>query len=81
MKIIIIKLGHLGDTLLMTPTLDFLAAEFPRSQIDVVVRRSCEFLLQGHPAVTHILPVAHPEKATRSFFGGLGIVLEFFVPS
>jgi heptosyltransferase-3 len=65
-KILLVKLGHLGDTLLLTPTLRFLKQKFPDAQLDVMVRSGCEVLLRGNPDVAEILPVGSPEKHNRS---------------
>ena len=65
-KILLVKLGHLGDTLLLTPTLDLLAKEFPGARLDVMVRGGCETLLQGHPAITNLIPVASPDPSART---------------
>lgn len=75
MKILLIKLGHLGDTLLLTPTIDFLARKYPALHLDVMLRKGCEVMLEGHPAITNLIAVASPDKAertTRSAFGDAG---------
>ncbi len=66
MKILLVKLGHLGDTLLLTPTLRFLKRKFPEARLDVMVRSGCEVVLRGNPDVTNLLPVGSPEKENRS---------------
>lgn len=67
MRILLIKLKHYGDTLLLTPAIRAIHQQFPEAQIDVMVRSGCEIMLQGHPAISHIVPVAHPEKRRRSW--------------
>jgi heptosyltransferase III len=69
-KFLLLKLNHLGDTLLLSPTIDFLHQKFPGARIDVVVRSGCEAMLRGHPAITNLVPVARPEKRQRSFADG-----------
>ncbi len=71
MKILIIKLIHLGDTLLLTPTLDYLGSIFPTAQIDIIVRTGSEEILKGHPSVTNIIALAAPERKNRSFYRSL----------
>lgn len=66
MKILTVKLGHLGDTLLLTPTLRFLAQKFPGARVDAMVRSGCEVMLRGNPDVTHVLPVGSPERSQRT---------------
>lgn len=57
MKILLAKLNHLGDTLLMTPTIRFLNERFPDAKIDVLVRGGCEEVLRGNPDVDRIFVV------------------------
>ncbi len=71
MKILLVKFNHLGDTLLLTPTIDFLVRRFPGLRLDVMVRSGCEPVLQGHPAVTTLIPVASPDRENRTAAGSL----------
>ncbi len=57
MRILLVKLNHLGDTLLMTPTLRLLRQRFPQAWIDVVVRAGCEAVLEGNPDVSQVITV------------------------
>lgn len=66
-KFLLIKLNHLGDTLLLTPTLRFLARHFPGAEVDVLVRRSCEVMLAGHPAIHRLVGLGRPEKERRTW--------------
>lgn len=67
MRILIIKLKHIGDTLLMTPTIRWLRKEYPDAVIDVVIRSGCESVLAGNPDISNILLVARPETEKRSW--------------
>lgn len=67
MRILIIKLKHIGDTLLMTPTLRWLRSEHPDAVIDVVIRSGCESVLADNPDISNILLVARPETGERSW--------------
>ena len=67
MKVLVIKLGHLGDTLLLTPTLRLLRGKFPGARIDVLVRSGCEAVLHGNPDVDAVLAMGRPEKEQRSW--------------
>ncbi len=71
MKILLIKLNHIGDTLLLTPTIDFLARKFPGAQLDVMVRAGCDTVLRGHPAISRLVPLANPDKRARTLGGTL----------
>jgi heptosyltransferase-3 len=59
-KILLAKLNHLGDTLLLTPTIHFLKERFPEAEIDALVRAGCEEVLRGNPDVHQIFSVGHP---------------------
>jgi heptosyltransferase-3 len=70
MRVLLIKLKHLGDTLLLTPTIRFLKATFPDIQIDVIVRASCEPLLESNPDVSRVFAIARPESQRRTWWSG-----------
>lgn len=71
LRILLVKLGHLGDTLLLTPTLRLLKTWRPQARVDVMVRSGCEVLLRGNPNVDRLLPIAAPEKQRRDFKRGV----------
>ena len=75
MNILVIKLNHLGDTLLLTPTIHFLRARFPDARIDVIVRKGCEVVLEGNPDINSVFVTASPEHKRRS---GADSVSDFF---
>lgn len=66
MKFLCIKLKHIGDSLLLTPTVRALRQAYPRSVIWVVVRRGSETILAGCPDIDRVLTAAAPEKERRS---------------
>jgi heptosyltransferase-3 len=53
-KFLLVKLNHLGDTLLLTPTLAGLRRKYPDAQIDVVVRPGCEAVLEGNSDASNV---------------------------
>jgi heptosyltransferase-3 len=57
LKLLLVKLNHLGDTLLLTPTLRALRSRFPDARIDVVVRQGCETVLEGNSDVSKTIVV------------------------
>ncbi len=67
MRILIIKLKHIGDTLLMTPTIRWLRKEYPDALIDVVIRSGTESVLANNPDISNIFLVARPETDKRSW--------------
>jgi heptosyltransferase-3 len=66
MKLLFVKLKHIGDTLLLTPTLAAVRAAHPGALIWVVVRKGCEGILEGCPAIDRVLVSAAPEKSKRN---------------
>lgn len=67
MRILLVKLKHIGDTLLLTPTIRWLRQEHPDAVIDVVIRSGCESVLAGNPDISNILLVPRPETRQRSW--------------
>ena len=65
LKLLFIKLKHIGDALLMTPTLVAARAQYPDAEIHVVVRSGSEGILQGCPAVDQIHTAAPPAGLNR----------------
>lgn len=78
MKILLVKLNHIGDTLLLTPTISFLREKYPDAVIDVIVRKGCEGVLTGNPDITNLIPVASPERMNRTFKGSAAEFLRTF---
>jgi heptosyltransferase-3 len=69
MRLLFIKLKHIGDALLLTPTLTAVRQSHPQATVWVVVRKGSESILSGCPAVDRVLTSAAPEAANRSAFG------------
>jgi lipopolysaccharide heptosyltransferase III len=78
MKILLIKLNHLGDTLLATPTICWLRQQFPGAELDVMVRSGCEEVLRNNPDITRVIPIASPEKERRTWGKSLREFLHAF---
>lgn len=54
-KILIIQTAFIGDVILMTPMIEKWHSKFPECQIDVLVRKGNESLLENNPKVSEIL--------------------------
>lgn len=54
-RILVIRLGAMGDVLLATPALRALRARFPSARIDVLVKSAFAPLVAGHPAVDGVI--------------------------
>ena len=66
MRLLLVKLRHIGDALLLTPTVKAVKEAFPEAQIDVVVRAGTESILKGCPDIHKIYTTVSPEKSKRS---------------
>jgi heptosyltransferase III len=78
MRILLIKPKHIGDSLLLTPTIVALKRARPDAEIWVVVRRGCEGILAGCPEIHRVLTVAAVDKRERrpgDFWRGLSTML------
>jgi len=65
-RFLFVKLKHIGDVLVLTPTLSATRVRYPDATIWVVVRAGTEGILAGCPAIDRILTAAAPEGAQRS---------------
>jgi len=71
LKFLLVKLNHIGDTLIMTPTIHAIREAYPDARIDVVVRKGCEGVLEGNPDIDNVFTIARPEKERRNPLEGL----------
>ncbi|MCK5146522.1 glycosyltransferase family 9 protein [bacterium] len=53
-RILVIRLGAMGDVLLTTPALRCLRQRFPHAQIDMLVKSEFAPLVEGNTAVNHV---------------------------
>jgi len=65
MRILFIKPKHIGDSLILTPTIVAVKQAYPQAEIWVAVRRGCETILAGCPEIDEILTLPGVEKADR----------------
>ena len=59
--LLFVELKHIGDALLLTPTLVAARTQYPNAEIWVVVRQGTEGILAGCPAIDHLITVAPNE--------------------
>lgn len=61
MRLLFVKLRHIGDALLLTPTLAAVKQALPKSEIWVVVRKGSEGILAGCPHIDQLRGAMIPE--------------------
>lgn len=71
MRLLFIKLKHIGDALLLTPTIAATKAAYPQAEIWVLVRRGTESILAGCPDIDQVLTTSAPEANKRKAFAWL----------
>ncbi len=54
-KILIVQTAFIGDVVLATPLIEKLHRHFPKAQLDFLLRKGNENLLEGHPHLTNLL--------------------------
>ncbi len=65
MRILLIKLKHIGDALMMTPTIHALKSAYPEARVCVLVRAGTESILAGCADLDAIYLSEPPEKNKR----------------
>ena len=55
MKILVIQTAFIGDVILATGILEKLHQKFPQSQLDFMIRKGNESLLEGHIFIANLL--------------------------
>jgi len=71
MRVLLIKLKHIGDCLLMTPTVKAIRMAHPDAVIWCVVRSGSEEILTGCEGIDRILTAVAPEPGKRNGFSWL----------
>lgn len=56
-KILILKLGAMGDVILITPSIRMIRARFPHAKISILVDKKHASLLSGCPELDEIIPI------------------------
>jgi heptosyltransferase-3 len=79
MRILFIKPKEIGDSLILTPTIQATRQLYPKAEIWVVVRRGCEGILAGCREIDRLLAISGVEKkerTSRDFWRDLGVLYE-----
>jgi heptosyltransferase-3 len=66
MRILFIKPKEIGDSLILTPTIQATKRLYPEAEIWVVIRRGCEGILEGCREIDQILALSGVEKKERT---------------
>lgn len=67
LRLLLVKLKHIGDALLLTPTLVAIRENYPSAEIWVVVRAGTEGILACCSAIDRLVTVTPAESNRRSF--------------
>ncbi len=79
MRLLFIKLLHIGDSLLMTPTLSAVKEILPDAEIFVVVRKGSEEILDGCDCINRVIsytPIENENRNIKTFLIDLSIIRE-----
>ncbi|MEM6885938.1 MAG: hypothetical protein AAF571_13000, partial [Verrucomicrobiota bacterium] len=66
-RILLIKLKHIGDSLLLTASTRAIRQQYPDAEISVLVRKGCEGILAGAESIDHVYTSVAPESTNRDF--------------
>ena len=64
-RVLVVKLAHLGDVLLVSPVLSVLKARAPQAELDALVYADTAAMLEGHPALSQLFTVGRRSKLSR----------------
>ena len=73
-KILIIQTAFIGDVILATPIVEKLSEFFPEAEIDFLVRKGNEKLLEEHPKINKVLIWKKSQKKYQSLFQVINLV-------
>ncbi len=73
-KFLIIQTAFIGDVILATPVIEKLHKFYPDSQIDFLVRKGNETLLQNHPYISNILIWDKKKNKKKNLFRILKLI-------
>ena len=65
-RILIIRLGAIGDVVRVLPALHILRDAYPGAWLDWVVEERCASVLEGHPALDELLVFERPKSVRRA---------------
>jgi heptosyltransferase-3 len=80
MRVLLVKLKNIGDSLIMTPTISAIRSAYPDSEIHVLVRKGCEGILAGCDAIDFIYTsakVGEKKHVFASFIDDLKLIYRF----
>lgn len=67
-RILIIQTASIGDVILATPLLEKLHHSFPDAKIDMLIKRGCEGIFEGHPFLNRLYLWNKGTKKYRNLF-------------
>ena len=79
MRLLFIKLLHIGDSLLMTPTCSAVKKIMPNAEIFVVVRKGSEEILDGCDCISRVIsytPIEYDNRNIKTFLNDLNNIKE-----
>lgn len=66
-RILVIKLRHHGDMLLITPVINTLKRHYPQAEIDILLYQETRQILEAHPAISQIFAIDRQWKKRGVF--------------
>ena len=64
-RVLVVKLAHLGDVLLVSPVLSVLKARAPHAEVDALVYADTAPMLEGHPALSQLFALGRGNALSR----------------
>ena len=73
-KILIVQTAFIGDVVLATPLIEKLHGHFPDAQLDFLLRKGNENLLENHPYLTNLMVWDKKNSKMKNLFTLIGKV-------
>ena len=73
-KFLVIQTAFIGDVILATVIIEKLHTDFPEAQIDFLLRKGNEKLLENHPFLTNVLVWNKKQNKNKNLFALIKVI-------
>lgn len=78
LRVLIVKIGAIGDVVFTMPMLNAVAEVEPKSQVSWLIGESCADLLRGHPRLHKLFTINDKDLYSKNVMSRLAVVRDIF---